>query len=331
MPGVRRDDPRRGRALVAHALNRAARDGHTVQPVELVLAALGAEGVADPPGAVAAAIEAGTVHEVAGTLSVQRLAMAESAVAEAVARLTATAEPIEPEDAGAALDDLDDTQRGAVEAVLRHGVSVLTGGPGTGKSRTVAALVGWPRSRARGRAGRADRPGGQAAGGARRDRAGGHPAPAARRAGPYRRRSPAARSGRWTPSWSSSTRRRMLDVELAAALLEACADGTHLVLVGDPAQLPSIGPGRVLADLIESGDRAGGRADHALPAGRGRRDRPAGHRGPRPASCRRSDAPDHEVVLVRRAGRPRRRTGWCSWSPTRSRGRSASRPTRCRW
>ena len=45
----------------------------------------------------------------------------------------------------------------------------------------------------------------------------------------------------------------MLDVELAAALLEACADGTHLLLVGDPAQLPSIGPGRVLADIIDSG------------------------------------------------------------------------------
>ena len=45
----------------------------------------------------------------------------------------------------------------------------------------------------------------------------------------------------------------MLDVELAAALLDACADGTHLLLVGDPAQLPSIGPGRVLADLVESG------------------------------------------------------------------------------
>src|SRR3954447_8986375 len=45
----------------------------------------------------------------------------------------------------------------------------------------------------------------------------------------------------------------MLDVELAAALVEACADGTHLLLVGDPAQLPSIGPGRVLADVLESG------------------------------------------------------------------------------
>jgi exodeoxyribonuclease V alpha subunit len=45
----------------------------------------------------------------------------------------------------------------------------------------------------------------------------------------------------------------MLDAELAAALVEACADGTRLMLVGDPAQLPSIGPGRVLADVIDSG------------------------------------------------------------------------------
>ncbi len=45
----------------------------------------------------------------------------------------------------------------------------------------------------------------------------------------------------------------MLDVELADALLTACADGTHLVLVGDAAQLPSIGPGRVLGDVIDSG------------------------------------------------------------------------------
>src|SRR5205085_5095012 len=44
----------------------------------------------------------------------------------------------------------------------------------------------------------------------------------------------------------------MLDVDLAAALVEACADGTHLLLVGDPAQLPSIGPGRVLGDILDS-------------------------------------------------------------------------------
>jgi len=45
----------------------------------------------------------------------------------------------------------------------------------------------------------------------------------------------------------------MLDVEMAAGLLNACADGTHLLLVGDPAQLPSIGAGRVLGDLVDAG------------------------------------------------------------------------------
>lgn len=43
-----------------------------------------------------------------------------------------------------------------------------------------------------------------------------------------------------------------LDVETAGALVEACADETHLVLGGDPATLPSVGPGRVLADLAAS-------------------------------------------------------------------------------
>lgn len=44
----------------------------------------------------------------------------------------------------------------------------------------------------------------------------------------------------------------MLDCEIGAALLSAVDSGAHLVIVGDVDQLPSIGPGRVLADLIES-------------------------------------------------------------------------------
>lgn len=45
----------------------------------------------------------------------------------------------------------------------------------------------------------------------------------------------------------------MISVELMAALLEAVAEGTRLILIGDPYQLPSVGPGSVLGDLIESG------------------------------------------------------------------------------
>ena len=44
----------------------------------------------------------------------------------------------------------------------------------------------------------------------------------------------------------------MLDVELASMLLEAVPPATRVVLVGDADQLPSVGPGNVLADLINS-------------------------------------------------------------------------------
>ena len=45
----------------------------------------------------------------------------------------------------------------------------------------------------------------------------------------------------------------MVDVRLAAALTAAIPDGARLIIVGDRDQLPSVGPGRVLHDLIESG------------------------------------------------------------------------------
>ena len=44
----------------------------------------------------------------------------------------------------------------------------------------------------------------------------------------------------------------MVDVPLMAALLDALQDGCRLVLVGDPDQLPSVGPGVLFADLIRS-------------------------------------------------------------------------------
>ena len=43
-----------------------------------------------------------------------------------------------------------------------------------------------------------------------------------------------------------------LDVERAAALVEACEDGTHLVLFADPAEAPSARPGQVVPDLVRS-------------------------------------------------------------------------------
>ena len=45
----------------------------------------------------------------------------------------------------------------------------------------------------------------------------------------------------------------MVDIHLFYALLKALVPGTHLILVGDSSQLPSVGPGQVLKDLIDSG------------------------------------------------------------------------------
>jgi exodeoxyribonuclease V alpha subunit len=303
IPGVRRDDPRRGRALVGYVLARAARDGHTVQPEDLVLAGLAAEGVPEPAAAVEAAIALATViasgptaaarpgpepgrtaaagdggmpaagdGEPAATgggpgerlIALERYATAEDTIARAITRLAKTAGPVEVPAGGIVGEDpmaaLDATQRAAVEAALRHGVSVLTGGPGTGKSRTVAALVTLAEAASQeialaaptGRAAKrlAELTGAEAMtihrllgaqGGRGED---GRP-----------RSAVFARGEDWPLDADVVVvdETSMLDVELAAALLEACADGTHLLLVGDPAQLPSIGAGRVLADLIDAG------------------------------------------------------------------------------
>jgi exodeoxyribonuclease V alpha subunit len=321
-------------------------------PAEAVARALGRFRISDPATAIEAAIGEGTVlpfsesgqgsaadqdpavqsadAEGAATdpdpsdgasvlLALARYAMAEEAVAEGLQRLAALAEPLSADQAGASAeqppadqDQLDETQLEAVRAVAEHGVCVLSGGPGTGKSRTVAAVV----SLAAGRGLRVARaaPTGRAA--KRLEELAGAPATTLHRLLGAQGRSRAGRGGSagtstglagngtisvgtvgaGTPSQDSIasqdsiggqgsmggfggapatgdaawifTRNEewpldadlvvvdevsMLDAELAAALVEACADGTRLLLVGDPAQLPSIGPGRVLADIIDSG------------------------------------------------------------------------------
>jgi exodeoxyribonuclease V alpha subunit len=313
IPGVRRDDPRRGRALVGYVLSRAARDGHTVQPAAVVLGALEADGVPNPPGAVAAACESGLVlahdpvhdpaTDPAGTpgpgpdrgpagagrdrpdgpgaprnagaagaagdevgsepggagsgtlLALERYAIAEDGIAEAIARLAATAKPIEPVGSPGGADpteELDSAQRAAVEAALAHGVSVLTGGPGTGKSRTVAAIV--TLATAAGQRVALAAPTGRAA---KRlsELCDAEASTLHRLLGAQGMTGEFARNEAWPLDADLVVvdETSMLDVELAAALLDACADGTHLLLVGDPAQLPSIGAGRVLADLLDSG------------------------------------------------------------------------------
>ncbi|MBA2414376.1 MAG: AAA family ATPase [Geodermatophilaceae bacterium] len=258
VPGVRREDPRRGRALVSHAIARAARDGHTVLPAALVHAALVAERVPDPAVATAAAVESGAVLEYeeddgSRLLALQRFGIAEASVAESCARLLATAEPLADRAAATSVSKgLDARQLTAVENVLEHGLCILTGGPGTGKSRTVAAVVSLVE--ARGRSVALAAPTGRAA--KRLEELTDAPAMTVHRLlGAQGTTGDFARGEGWPLDESVIVvdEVSMLDTELAAALLEACPDGAHVLLVGDPAQLPSIGAGQVLADLLASG------------------------------------------------------------------------------
>ncbi|MDT4970363.1 MAG: exodeoxyribonuclease alpha subunit, partial [Pseudonocardiales bacterium] len=234
-------------------------------------------GAGDPQAAVAAAVEAATVIEVspggdaptptAGATSMDgdllgltRYAEAEDGIAQGLARLVATAEPIEADPKRSAAGPLDAAQRAAVAAALQSGVSVLTGGPGTGKSRTVAAIVSLAEHA--GRTVALAAPTGRAA--KRLEELCEAPASTIHRLlGAQARQSGEnvtfdggfARGEEWPLDEDVVVvdEASMLDVELADALLSACKDGTHLVFVGDAAQLPSIGAGRVLGDLIDSG------------------------------------------------------------------------------
>ena len=269
-PGVQRDDPRRGRALVDWTLARFARQGHTVTGMDQLADGLRPFGV-DAVMAIRAAVKAQLVEQVPDSqgqdVAVARksLAQAESEIAAHLQRLLRTSSSLAGERAvAAASDGLDDVQRSAVSQAAASGVSILTGGPGTGKSRTVAAVVALCRKVG------ADivlaAPTGRAA--KRLEELTGEPATTIHRllgARPMGRRGDKNSDNPFSGLFDHDAgnpidadvvvvdEASMLDVELGAALVAALPDTTHLLIVGDPAQLPSIGPGRVLGDLIESG------------------------------------------------------------------------------
>ncbi|MDP9432142.1 MAG: AAA family ATPase [Actinomycetota bacterium] len=255
LAGTSPADARRGPAIAEHALAEVAREGSTGAEPAAVHLALREAAVPDPTAAVTAALTAGrlvTVSEIEPSLlALPRYADAEQQVGDGIARLLATAQPLRPP-GQRTLRGLDETQAAAVRAGAAHGFSLLVGGPGTGKSRTVAALVSLARARRRRIALAA--PTGRAA--KRLEELTGEPATTVHRLlGAQGQDRAFARDADWPLDADLVVvdETSMLDVELAAALLDACPDGAHLLLVGDPAQLPSIGPGRVLGDLVDCG------------------------------------------------------------------------------
>ena len=144
------------------------------------------------------------------------------------------------------------TQRAAVETSLRSRVAVITGGPGVGKTTLVNAVLRILRTRDVRCALCA--PTGRAA--KRLGESTGHTAKTIHRLLEIDPSNGTFRRGRLRPidcGLLVVDEASMVDVELMAALLQALPAEGSLLLIGDADQLPSVGPGQVLRDLIDSG------------------------------------------------------------------------------
>lgn len=153
--------------------------------------------------------------------------------------------------------NLDDSQKAAVELMLSAAIGVVTGGPGTGKTTTTRAALDALEERGLDCALAA--PTGKAA--RRMMEATGRPASTIHRLLEYNPidRGYGKRDGFFVNADNPLEadvvivdEASMVDIELASSLLEAVQAPTRLILVGDAAQLPSVGPGRFFAELIES-------------------------------------------------------------------------------
>jgi len=147
--------------------------------------------------------------------------------------------------------DLAPAQQEAVQLALTRKVAVLTGGPGCGKSFTIRSIVTLARAK------RAKvvlaAPTGRAA--KRLTELTGHEAATVHRLLELRPGGDAAydRDRPLDADLVVVDEASMLDLLLANKLAKAVAPGAHLLLVGDVDQLPSVGPGEVLRDLLADG------------------------------------------------------------------------------
>lgn len=241
------------------ALLAAKRDGHTMLPTTELLGRLRAlGGVDDVRQALADSVGAGRLALVGPPDADEGITEPETLRAEA-----ALARDVKKRAAGSYLPPVDLSGSGLTEAQVAAArvagsaaLSVLTGGPGTGKSTVVRALVqalGEERCMLTAPTGRAAR------------NVGGNTVHSASGGRLLRRRPLQETTRADVPDnllLMVVDEASMLSTELMVGVLSLAPPRCHVVLVGDADQLPPVGTGNVLRDLLDSGAVPAARLTH---------------------------------------------------------------------
>jgi exodeoxyribonuclease V alpha subunit len=279
--GLLPTSPERAEAGVLHVLSTLAEQGHTGYPktslIEEASSLLGIDqvgietAVSDLATGRAIVVEPWSAHEPGDAAYLEPLYAAESRVAASLEGLISS--PVKPTaiDAGAAIAwfeskaaiVLADAQREAVRQALVSKVLVVTGGPGTGKTTLLKGIIQILDQKNKKIALTA--PTGRAA--KRMSETTGKEAKTVHRLLEYSPRRMAFlrnEANRLDADVVVLDEASMVDTMLADHLLRAIDPASQLILVGDVDQLPSVGPGNVLLDVIRSGAVPVVRLDHVF-------------------------------------------------------------------
>ena len=263
--GIEADDPDRLEAGLEYALQEATEKGHLYLPrKELIdeaseLLEAEHEQLEAPLHQLLnrerIVVEEGSAGE---PIYLAPLYWAEVGTAERIAELSVTSPPMEETEASNLLEKLQEKQpidfnakqREAIRKSLTERVLVLTGGPGTGKTTTVNGIINlweYPGKRLALAA-----PTGRAA--KRLEEATGKEAKTIHRLLGFQppNQFDHHEDNKLHVDGLIVDELSMVDLTLMNNLLKALPKDTHLVLVGDSDQLPSVGAGNVLQDLINS-------------------------------------------------------------------------------
>lgn len=271
--GFDKDHPSRIRAGILYVLNQLAEDGHVYYPHEplvekcLEILETGRDTVEDALSRAAAdqevVIEDDDSDPQSGEKSravyLKRFYVCETGIARHFARLLSAPKSVRPIDAGRALDwvqqrldfTLAEKQKEAVCCALGNKVMVITGGPGTGKTTIIRAVLEIFRqvhvrvllAAPTGRAAK------------KMSEATGHAASTIHRMLSFNYQAGGFQKNEDNPLKCDLLivdEASMIDTVLMYHLLKAVPPAATLVLVGDVHQLPSVGPGNVLNDVIAS-------------------------------------------------------------------------------